>query len=135
MEDFERNEDRLENDSNFRDEIYSVAVRAGKRTYFFDVKSTRRDEFYLTITESKKRFEQDGNFHFEKHKIFLYKEDFAKFVEGLQEVITFIDQNQVDVDDEEQPKAEISVSFEEKEFEEVGYSRDYTKLDFDDLNS
>lgn len=135
MEDFERNEDRLENDSNFRDEIYSVAVRAGKRTYFFDVKSTRRDEFYLTITESKKRFEQDGNFHFEKHKIFLYKEDFVKFIEGLQEVITFIDQNQIDVDDEEQSKAEISVSFEKKEFEEVGYSKDYTKLDFDDLNS
>jgi len=135
MEDFERNEDRLENDSNFRDEIYSVAVRAGKRTYFFDVKSTRRDEFYLTITESKKRFEQDGNFHFEKHKIFLYKEDFAKFIDGLQEVITFIDQNQQDADYEEHTDVENSVASEVKEFEEVGYSKDYTKLDFDDLNS
>lgn len=135
MEDFERNEDRLESDSNFRDEIYSVAIRAGKRTYFFDVKSTRRDEFYLTITESKKRFEQDGNFHFEKHKIFLYKEDFAKFIDGLQEVITFIDQNQQDVDSDNHTEIERSGTFEEKEFEEVGYSKDYTKLDFDDLKA
>jgi Protein of unknown function (DUF3276). len=135
MEDFDRNEDRLENDSNFRDEIYSVAVRAGKRTYFFDVKSTRRDEFYLTITESKKRFEQDGNFHFEKHKIFLYKEDFAKFAEGLQEVMTYIDQNQPVIESEEPAETAFSDTFKENELEEVGVSKDYTKLDFDDLNS
>jgi hypothetical protein len=133
MEDFEKNEDRLESDSKFREEIYSVAVRAGKRTYFFDVKSTRRDEFYLTITESKKRFEQDGSFHFEKHKIFLYKEDFEKFNDGLQEVITFIDQNQQDefvsqTEDE-------SKGSEEKVLEEVSSTKDYTNLEFDDLNS
>ena len=134
MEDFEKNEDRMENDSNFREEIYSVSVRAGKRTYFFDVKSTRRDEFYLTITESKKRFEQDGNFHFEKHKIFLYKEDFEKFMEGLQEVITFIDQNQQEEYSSHQEQ-ETFVDSEEKVLEEVGYTKDYTKLEFDDLNS
>ena len=134
MEEFDRNEERLENDSNYRDEIYSVAVRAGKRTYFFDVKSTRRDEFYLTITESKKRFEQDGNFHFEKHKIFLYKEDFAKFNEGLQEVITFIDQNQQDDTIEENESLKSPDSYSEKEFEEVVYSKDFVKLDFEDLN-
>ncbi len=134
MEDFEKNEDRMENDSNFREEIYSVSVRAGKRTYFFDVKSTRRDEFYLTITESKKRFEQDGNFHFEKHKIFLYKEDFEKFMEGLQEVITFIDQNQQEEYSSHQEQ-EAFVDSEEKVLEEVGYTKDYTKLEFDDLNS
>lgn len=134
MEDFEKNEERLENDSKFREEIYSVSVRAGKRTYFFDVKSTRRDEFYLTITESKKRFEQDGNFHFEKHKIFLYKEDFEKFIEGLQEVITFIDQNQLDEYTEQQELADSDVS-EEKVLAETGVSKDYTKLEFDDLNS
>ncbi len=134
MEDFEKKEESLENDSKFREEIYSVAVRAGKRTYFFDVKSTRRDEFYLTITESKKRFEQDGNFHFEKHKIFLYKEDFEKFIEGLQEVITFIDQNQQDefVGGGEFDELESPV---EKDLEEVSFSKDYTKLEFDDLNS
>jgi hypothetical protein len=134
MEDFEKNEDRLENDSKFREEIYSVAVRAGKRTYFFDVKSTRREEFYLTITESKKRFEQDGNFHFEKHKIFLYKEDFEKFIEGLQEVITFIDQNQID-EYVDQPEVVGSESSEEKVLAEMEVSKDYTKLEFDDLNS
>ncbi len=135
MEDFEKNEDRLENDSKFREEIYSVSVRAGKRTYFFDVKSTRRDEFYLTITESKKRFEQDGNFHFEKHKIFLYKEDFEKFIEGLQEVITFIDQNQQDeFVDQSDELGELEVT-DEKVLEEVSFSKDYTKLEFDDLNS
>lgn len=135
MEDFEKNEDQLENDSKFREEIYSVSVRAGKRTYFFDVKSTRRDEFYLTITESKKRFEQDGNFHFEKHKIFLYKEDFEKFTEGLQEVITFIDQNQQDEYVDESEELSVSEGSEEKVLEEVSFSKDYTKLEFDDLNA
>ena len=135
MEDFEKNEDQLENDSKFREEIYSVSVRAGKRTYFFDVKSTRRDEFYLTITESKKRFEQDGNFHFEKHKIFLYKEDFEKFTEGLQEVITFIDQNQQDEYVDESDELSVSKGSEEKILEEVSFSKDYTKLEFDDLNA
>jgi len=132
MEDFEKNEDSLGNDSKFREEIYSVAVRAGKRTYFFDVKSTRREEFYLTITESKKRFEQDGNFHFEKHKIFLYKEDFEKFMEGLQEVITYIDQNQ-NYQDEDQAELAGLKGTEETVLEEVGVSKDFTKLDFEAL--
>lgn len=134
MEDLEKNEDRLENDSKFREEIYSVSVRAGKRTYFFDVKSTRRDEFYLTITESKKRFEQDGSFHFEKHKIFLYKEDFEKFMDGLQEVVTYIDQNQQD-DFDNQAELDNYQNKEERILEEVSSSKDYTKLEFDDLNS
>jgi hypothetical protein len=72
------------------EEIFSKAVRAGKRTYFFDVKATRRNDYYLTLTESKKRFNRDGRFYFEKHKIFLYKEDFDKFWEGLSEAIEFI---------------------------------------------
>lgn len=72
---------------NYRNEIYSKSVRAGKRTYFFDVKSTRSGDHYLTITESKKKFDQEGNFNFEKHKIFLYKEDFDKFKDGFIEVI------------------------------------------------
>lgn len=60
-------------------EIYSQRIKAGKRTYFFDVKSTRSNDYYLTITESKKRFKDEG-FYYEKHKIFLYKEDFNKFL-------------------------------------------------------
>lgn len=70
-------------------EIYSQRVRAGKRTYFFDVKSTRSNDFYLTITESKRRFKDDGYFY-EKHKIFLYKEDFAKFVAALNQTVEHI---------------------------------------------
>lgn len=68
-----------------RNEIFGKRVKAGKRTYFFDLKSTRADDYYLTITESKKKFAQDGSFVFEKHKIFLYKEDFEKFMEAMQE--------------------------------------------------
>ncbi|MBX2962776.1 MAG: DUF3276 family protein [Cyclobacteriaceae bacterium] len=78
-----------ENKSNGRDEIYSAKVKAGKRTYFFDVKSTRSNDFYLTITESKKRFKEDG-FSYEKHKIFLYKEDFNKFMEALTNTVNHV---------------------------------------------
>jgi len=73
-----------------REEIFSKAVRAGKRTYFFDVKATRRNDYYLTITESKKRFNRDGKSFYEKHKVFLYKEDFEKFADGLKESVDFI---------------------------------------------
>jgi hypothetical protein len=76
-----------------REEIFSKSVRAGKRTYFFDVKTTRRNDYYLTLTESKKRFNRDGRFYFEKHKIFLYKEDFEKFTDGLTEAIEYIKEN------------------------------------------
>lgn len=69
-----------------RNEIYSQRVRAGKRTYFFDIKSTRSKDYYLTITESRRRYKDDGYFY-EKHKIFLYKEDFNKFITALQETI------------------------------------------------
>ena len=69
------------------DDVYSRPVRAGKRTYFFDVKATKGNDYYLTITESKRRIEKDGRFAYDKHKIFLYKEDFEKFTQGLEEVI------------------------------------------------
>ena len=74
-------------------EIYSNKVRAGKRTYFFDVKATRADDYYLTITESKKIFNDDGSHYFKKHKIFLYKEDFKKFQDVLNESIEYIFEN------------------------------------------
>jgi hypothetical protein len=78
-----------------REEIFSKAVRAGKRTYFFDVKATRANEYYITVTESKRRFNNEqGKFFYEKHKIFLYKEDFEKFADGLTEVINFITSGQ-----------------------------------------
>lgn len=78
-----------ENKTNGRDEIFSTKVKAGKRTYFFDVKSTRSNDYYLTITESKKRFKEDG-FTYEKHKIFLYKEDFNKFLDALSNTINHV---------------------------------------------
>ena len=85
MEDYENNEGFDYSDD--RDEVYSKVVKAGKRTYFLDVKATRNNDYYLTITESKKKFDDNGNASFEKHKIFLYKEDFDKFTEGLEEVM------------------------------------------------
>ncbi|WKN41111.1 DUF3276 family protein [Tunicatimonas pelagia] len=75
-----------DNQGKDRAEIYSQRVRAGKRTYFFDVKSTRSNDYYLTITESRRRYKDDGYFY-EKHKIFLYKEDFNKFMTALQETV------------------------------------------------
>ena len=78
-----------ENKTNGREEIFSEKVKAGKRTYFFDVKATRSNDYYLTITESKKRFKDDG-FSYEKHKIFLYKEDFNKFVEALNNTVNHV---------------------------------------------
>lgn len=76
-------------EKELNDEIYSKAVRAGKRTYFFDIKATKGNDLYLTITESKKSIE-NGKEIFQKHKIFLYKEDFEKFQEGLTEVLAKI---------------------------------------------
>jgi len=105
----EKNEEVVRNE---REEIFSRAVRAGKRTYFFDVKATRRNDYYLTLTESKKRFNRDGRFYFEKHKIFLYKEDFDKFTDGLREAIEFIKEAKPELLPEAPPVAE------EKEKEE-----------------
>jgi hypothetical protein len=80
-----------ENKNNGRDEIFSEKVKAGKRTYFFDVKSTRANDYYVTITESKKRFNKDNEgFTYEKHKIFLYKEDFNKFIDALNNTLNHV---------------------------------------------
>ena len=77
----------MENQNN--NEVYSKVVRAGKRTYFFDVKSTKGKDLYIILTESKKTF-SEGRENFEKHKLFLYKEDFDKFQEGLEDVLAKI---------------------------------------------
>lgn len=78
-----------EKKDNDREEIFSQRVRAGKRTYFFDVKATRSNDYYLTITESKRRYKEDG-FFYEKHKIFLYKEDFNKFINALNDTVNHV---------------------------------------------
>jgi hypothetical protein len=110
-----------------REDIFSKAVRAGKRTYFFDVKATRSNQYYLTITESKRRFNaEQGKFYYEKHKIFLYQEDFEKFRNGMEEAIGFIltGEKQAVVKTEEVKVAEpepesVDVSFEDLGKEEV----------------
>ncbi|MHC1704897.1 MAG: DUF3276 family protein [Tenuifilaceae bacterium] len=107
-----------------KEDIYSKVVRAGKRTYFFDVKATRRNDFYLTITESKKRIGREGKFFFEKHKIFLYKEDFEKFADGLNDVVAYIRSHQTEIIDENQ----------EMVVEEIGVTQnEFTNIEFDDL--
>jgi hypothetical protein len=107
MEGFEKREEN---------ELFSKSVKAGKRTYFFDVKSTRGNDFYMTITESKKRFSEDGKFKYEKHKLFLYKEDFEKFVEGLNETIAKIAELNA-----ENPQVEASNSNKKDSFSNVDF--------------
>jgi hypothetical protein len=95
MKDFEKSEKGTDdNAGNFNQDVLSKVIRAGKRTYFFDVKSTRNKELYLIITESKKKMENDGSFTYEKHKIFLYQEDFEHFSDTLKEIQEFINANQ-----------------------------------------
>lgn len=101
------------------DDVYSKPVRAGKRTYFFDVKATKGNDYYLTITESKRRVERDGKFVYDKHKIFLYKEDFEKFSEGLKEVIDYI-------------KEKCPVT-ETRPYEDKPFDKDYSDVNFDEL--
>lgn len=92
-----------------REEVFSKRVRAGKRTYFFDVKSTRSGDYYVTVTESKKRLE-DGVFV--KHKIFLYKEDFEKFAEGLKDAVDFVKSNQEVVEKRYEDRTDDDFSFD-----------------------
>jgi len=104
-----------------KNEVLSRAVKAGKRTYFFDVKSTKTEELYLTITESKRKFNAEtGTFFYEKHKVFLYKEDFDKFQNALSGVIDFIRTGKVPEDTMFEPEndnfgddGKIDVSFED----------------------
>ena len=79
-----------ENNNNVNEDIFSKVLRAGRRTYFFDVRSTKAGDYYLTISESKKFTNEDGTFYFKKHKIYLYKEDFQNFSENLAEMTKYI---------------------------------------------
>lgn len=117
MDNFEFRKD-LDSDSAGAEEVYSKAVRAGRRTYFFDVKATRNDDYYLTITESRKKQGKDGNFFFDKHKIYLYKEDFSKFADGLGEVVNYIRTHKPTFFNEDGTLA-TSAAFIEEEFERL----------------
>ena len=120
-------------DGTGREEIHSKAVRAGKRTYFFDVKATRRNDYYLTITESKKRFNRDGKFFYEKHKLFLYKEDFDKFADSLTEIIEYIrlaNPQPIEIDEEDNASP---INNEKAEKAPVEEEKDFTNVEFEDL--
>jgi len=111
-----------------KDEVYTKVVRAGKRTYFFDVKATRKNDYYLTITESKKRLGKDDKPFYEKHKIFLYKEDFEKFMNGFNDAVSFIDSETVCAVIANQSFAEI-----ERDKNDPLSSVEYTNVEFEDL--
>lgn len=117
-------ENRKENDlEGMGEEVYSKAVRAGRRTYFFDVKATRNDDYFLTITESRKKQGKDGSFFFDKHKIYLYKEDFAKFAEGLEEVVNYIKTNKPEFFENQEAeslyKADDPISSDDLDFDKL----------------
>lgn len=104
---------------NRRDEVFSKVVRAGKRTYFFDVKATKTDDYYLTITESKRKFEGDNQkFTYEKHKLFLYKEDLEKFTEGLSEAVEKI--KALKLEQGEEVIEKVASTFTDVDFDDLG---------------
>ena len=115
-------------DKYVKEEIFTKVVRAGKRTYFFDVKATRKDDYYLTITESKKRLGKEGKVFYEKHKIFLYKEDFEKFTEGLRDAVTYIDNGKDEI-----RAPEISSDIESKTEKTTFTAEEFTNVEFEDL--
>ena len=114
-----------------RDEIYSKSLRAGRRTYFFDVRSTRADDYYLTITESKRDFNEDGTPFYKKHKIYLYKEDFQNFKDHLNEMVDYI----INERGEEVISIHKDENFSEPKQEESKEksSTDFTEVNFEDL--
>lgn len=121
-----------EHDMLEKEEIFSKVLRAGRRTYFFDVRSTKADDYYVTITESKKFTEEDGSFHFKKHKIYLYKEDFAAFADILGEMTDFVlKQKGEEVISERHQKDFKKEYYSEKSEEEP--RSNFTDIDFDDI--
>ena len=120
-----------EKDMLEKDEIFSKVLRAGRRTYFFDVRSTKADDYYITITESKKFTEEDGSFHFKKHKIYLYKEDFAAFHEILDEMTNFVLSSKGEEVISERHQKDFKKEYPSNSFE--NNDRSFTDIDFDDI--
>lgn len=115
-------------DKIIKEEIFTKVVRAGKRTYFFDVKATRKEDYYLTITESKKRLGKEGKVFYEKHKIFLYKEDFEKFSDGLRDAVSYIG-NGI----EETQSHEAAPYVEINDEKTAMTTKEFTNVEFEDL--
>jgi len=116
----------MSTENQHKEELFSRAVKAGKRTYFFDVKETKAGEQYLTLTESKRRFDNNqGKFVYEKHKLFLFQEDFDKFLEGFNQAVGFINGEEIPLEED--------VEEEDAQGEEV--LKKMSNIDFDDLDS
>ena len=127
-----------------REEIFSKVLRAGRRTYFFDVRSTKAGDYYLTLTESKKFTNEDGSFHYKKHKIYLYKEDFTEFSNILNEMTDYVisekgeevisERHQKDFKKEDNTvSTEESNDENEKEDDGNESSNEFTDVSFDDI--
>ena len=127
-----------------REEIFSKVLRAGRRTYFFDVRSTKAGDYYLTLTESKKFTNEDGSFHYKKHKIYLYKEDFTEFSNILKEMTDYVisekgeevisERHQKDFKKEDNTESTDEKNDEnEKEDGSNESSNEFTDVSFDDI--
>ena len=128
----------MEGHDNKSQEIFSKILRAGRRTYFFDVRSTRANDYYLTITESKKHTNDDGSAYYKKHKIYLYKEDFVRFKEIFDDVTKFIidEKGEEIISDYEPKEDENSENTEENTEEKTKETSDpssFTNIEFEDI--
>ncbi|HZW62817.1 MAG TPA: PUR family DNA/RNA-binding protein [Flavobacteriaceae bacterium] len=123
------------NDMMEKEEIYSKVLRAGRRTYFFDVRSTKAGDYYLTVTESKKFTNDDGSFHYKKHKIYLYKEDFADFEAILNEMTTYIINEKGDEVISERHQKDYKKDYDDTDDGDNADAapENFTDVDFDDI--
>mgnify|MGYP005631832605 CR=1 FL=1 len=132
------------NDFRDREEIFSKVLRAGRRTYFFDVRSTKAGDYYLTLTESKKFTNDDGSFHYKKHKIYLYKEDFSEFSSILNEMTDYVvnekgeevisERHQKDFKKEEYSESEIIKTNDTEDTKSTDNKpTDFTDVSFEDI--
>ncbi len=117
-----------------KEEIFSKVLRAGRRTYFFDVRSTKAGDYYLTITESKKFTNDDGSFHYKKHKIYLYKEDFVAFTEIMNEMTSYVINEKGEEVISERHQKDYKKEFESEELvTETVTAESFTDISFDDI--
>ncbi len=121
-----------------KEEIFSKVLRAGRRTYFFDVRATKAEDYYLTITESKKFTNDDGSYHYKKHKIYIYKEDFSEFREILAEMTDFIISEKGNEVISERHQKDFKKDYEQTPVEsttteDIKSTDSFTDIDFDDI--
>jgi len=116
-----------------KEDIFSKVLRAGRRNYFFDVRATKADDYYITITESKKFTEEDGSYHFKKHKIYLYKEDFAAFQEILEEMTSFVVDHKGEEVISERHQKDFKKEVYDNEATENVSTNSFTDISFDDI--